>query len=86
MIPSGDFTLAFKDTSLTHNLENMYWELSGDSIETVSSDQVIKQLNEQVILELGLSVSIEYGTPAPRFPSSGELATNNGYIGFDVIF
>ena len=64
----------------------MYWEISGDSLETVTSDQVIKQLNEQVLFELGLSVSIQYGYSAPRFPSEGNLSTNNGFIGFDVIF
>jgi hypothetical protein len=86
VIPSGDFTIAFKDSSATGDLANMYWEISGDSLETVTSDQVIKQLNEQVLFELGLSVSIQYGYSAPRFPSEGNLSTNNGFIGFDVIF
>ena len=81
MIQPGTFTLAFKDSSRTHDLQNMYWEISGEGIETVSSDQVIKQLNEQVLFELGISVSIGYG-----YPAHTEGAANNGYIGFDVIY
>lgn len=82
MIQPGTFTLAFKDSSVTHNLENMYWEISGGGLEeTITADQVIAQENEQVIFELGISVSVNYGYPA-HHPN----AANNGYIGFDVIY
>lgn len=86
IIPAGDFTLAFKDSTVAQgDYQNMYWELSGENIETVTADQVVSQLNEQVIFELGLSVTVAYGFPASTFPSDNENnITNNGYIGFDI--
>jgi hypothetical protein len=84
VIPPGTFTLAFKDTTSDHNLENMIWELSGENITTVTSDQAITLLNEQVIFDLGLSVSVSYGYPAPTYPSDGNASANAGFIGFDI--
>ncbi|MEZ4720554.1 MAG: hypothetical protein R2813_01600 [Flavobacteriales bacterium] len=91
MVQAGNYTLAMKDSSVTGDLANMYWEISGDSLDAViSSDQTIRYGNEQVIFELGLSVFVQYGYPATvKIPSGngGEIySSTNGYIGFDVIY
>lgn len=81
IIPNSEFTLAFKDSSDNNDYRNMYWELSGDSIETITSEQTIRQLNEQVIFDIGLSISAEYG-----YPGLDENAKNNGFIGFSISY
>lgn len=80
-VPPGTFTLAFKDSTASNNYENMYWELSGAGIETVTAEQSVSQNNEQVVFDIGLSVTVDYG-----FPAAEEGAVNNGYIGFNVSY
>lgn len=81
IIPRGNFVLAFKDSTQSHDLKRMYWEISGDDLETITSDQSIELNNEQVLFELGLSVTVNYG-----YPAMNSRAVNNGYIGFEVIY
>lgn len=81
IIPQGNFTIAFRDSTLNKNYENLSWVIYGDGIDTISSDQTIKVGNEQVLFDLGLSVSTAYGYPA----LSGKSVTN-GFLGFEVSF
>jgi hypothetical protein len=79
MIPQGNFTLAFRDSTSTKDFTKLTWVLYGDGIDTVKSEQSISQGSEQVIFELGLSVATEYGYPA----LSGKSVTN-GYLGSEI--
>jgi len=81
MIPQGNFTLAFRDTTANKDYTKLTWVLYGDGIDTVESEQSISQGSEQVIFELGLSVATEYGYPA----LSGRSVTN-GYLGSEIAY
>lgn len=81
MVQPGNFTIAFKDTTLDQNYQHLSWVLTGDNIAPVTSDQTVEQQNEQVIFDLGLSVTVNYG-----YPAGSDKAFNNGFIGFDLVY
>jgi len=85
IIPPGEFTIQFIDTTKNKTYENLTWVLyernSAEPIDTVFADQTIRQANEQVMFDLGLSLTV-----GPGYPALDENAVSNGYVGFDVEF
>lgn len=85
VIPPGDFTIQFIDTTNTGNSENFTWLIyqrnSENPIDTIFADQTVRQQNEQILFELGLSLLV-----GPGYPAHNSRAVNNGFIGFDIAY
>jgi hypothetical protein len=85
VIPPGDFTIQFVDTTNTGNSENFTWLIyqrnSENPIDTIFADQTVRQQNEQILFELGLSLLV-----GPGYPALNERAVNNGFIDFDISY
>ncbi|MEX2597694.1 MAG: T9SS C-terminal target domain-containing protein, partial [Salibacteraceae bacterium] len=85
VIPPGEFTIQFIDTTANGNSENYTWALyqrdSDTPIDTIRADQTVRQRNEQVMFELGLSLTV-----GPGYPANDENAVRNGFVGADIEF
>lgn len=85
IIPPGDFTIQFLDTTNDQDAYDLTWLLyernSSTPIDTIRADQTIRQANEQILFDLGLSLTV-----GPGFPGLDDRAVNNGFVGFDIEF
>jgi hypothetical protein len=86
VIPPGDFTIQFIDTTGSGNSENFTWLLyernNPDApIDTIFADQTVRQRNEQIMFELGLSLTV-----GPGYPAHDDEAVRNGFVGFDIAY
>lgn len=85
IVPPGEFTIQFMDTSATNDRYHLTWLLyqrnSTEPIDTIWADQTILQANEQLMFDLGLSLTV-----GPGFPALNENSVDNGFLGADISF
>lgn len=77
-VKPGQFSIRFVDTLNTYDLTDAYWQIYGESIDTINAPANIAIETEFLVPELGISVNVGQA----RSPGRSD-AVNNGFINAD---